>query len=93
MITASECIVSPLVDPSLIKFIRFARIIDGVSHLFDAKLDSSSIWSSLFIDFVAVELGEIVGVGTDCWAIKGCYFNNWRGSREVGTKSTSSSMN
>jgi hypothetical protein len=57
-----------VVEPSFIKLIGFDRIIDGVSHIFDAKLDSSSSIFSSF-DLVRVELGESVGVVTDCCCI------------------------
>jgi hypothetical protein len=36
IITASVCIVNPVVEPNLIKLIGFERIIEGVNHIFDA---------------------------------------------------------
>ena len=56
-----------------IKFIGFDRIIDGVSHIFDARLVSSSSrfsWLLLF-DRFEVEFGESVTDVTDGWVIRG----------------------
>ena len=66
-------------DPSFIKFIGFDRIIDGVSHIFDARLVSSSSrfsWLLLF-DRFEVEFGESVTDVTDGWVISGYQMINY----------------
>ena len=48
-------------DPSLMKFIGLERKIEGVSHIFEAKLPSSSLFRSDFVE----EDGDIDGVVID----------------------------